>query len=70
MTKFTYRYKWHYYSSRDEVCVMENPYTGLRKIVRQTYCGRDPYKVALHTEFKDRVDCICCLRMINTLART
>lgn len=56
-------YKWHYFNSKDSVCVFENPFN--KETVRRTYCGKDPLKLKFCTPVRRSVTCLVCLSQIS-----
>lgn len=63
--------KWHYFNPSDEACVgnFELPFKRRAVPYQRTYCGQDLIERPhlKHTEFKDRVDCLVCLTLINQI---
>ena len=58
--------KWHYFNENDENSYFKDwSATGECKITFYTACCRHPEDVRLHTEDKNQVDCLMCLRQLN-----
>lgn len=53
--------KWHYHDAKDSSCKLK---TG-GKVYHFTRCGIMLSKVRKFTEFKSRVNCLRCLKIIN-----
>ena len=55
--------KWHYFDKSNDICLYVFP--NKQVAAKVTACGRSPYAVQLHTEFKNRVTCLICLHNLN-----
>lgn len=58
------KHKWHYFNEEDGMCKYKSlfpPY----EVFLKTACNRDANWVIRHTEDKNSVDCINCLRNLN-----
>lgn len=59
--------KWHYYHHTDDLCNYIADQFPKSNEFRMTACGRYLHEVRKHTEFKDGVTCLKCLRRVNKL---
>ena len=53
--------KWHYFNSADGRCHAN----AFGRKIKMCYCNRNVEDIKRHTEFKDQVTCLRCLRVIN-----
>ena len=65
MKRANRQYKWHYFKADDELCHYDvNLFKTKPDIILVTACNKNIEEVVRHTEFKNKVTCKTCMRIL------